>query len=282
MGGFSFRTIVITCLLLICAGCDDRKQNAGKLAASETFEKLYPGAAPKQWKAVEGYDVVSFKQGGNRGEAWFEGSAWVMTVTSLRKESLPESVRKSFEASDYSSWELTGCLELTRQGRETTYVIDVERNKVKYDLYYASSGVCIRTINSTDKLRKNSDFLPHEIPGNVADEVKRIYPDAVVYDAASTATFHAIDIVDNNTGKKVFIDNDGHWMYTQSEIFSTDAIPAPVRKRLDGDYAGMTVENMLLRESPKGVAYVIFFADNGDGGKIVAFDKSGETIKRKK
>lgn len=282
MGGFSFRTIVIICLLIICTGCADRKQSSDKSAASETLEKLYPGAIPKRWKAVEGYDVASFKQRGNRREAWFDGSTWLMTVTPLTKETLPESVRNAFEACDYSSWELTNCLELARLGRKTTYVIDVERNKVKYDLYFTSSGVCIRTINSTDKLRKNSDFLPHEIPGNIADEIKRIYPAAVVYEDASTTTFHAIDIVDNNAGKKVFVDNEGHWMYTQSEIFAKDSIPDPVRKRLDSDYADMTVENMLLRESPKGAVYVAFFADNGDGGKIVAFNKSGEIIKHKK
>lgn len=272
--------IILSLFVTMLFGCAGREKSLPHIEneAATEFERLYPGTKVKQWAETEGYMVADFKKDGFKGESWFDNGNWIMTITCITLDQLPEKTLTTFRSSGYSDWELTGCRKIDREGRETIYVIDVERNKVRFDLYYNQSGILVRSVNATETKRKTVDFIPREIPPAISDGIKKIHPNAIIFEVASNSTSFAIDIIDNNTGKKAFFDNNGDWLYTTHELTAADSLPTAVRKALACKYGTWQLENAIQTDTPDKSTYTCNLIDD-TGSLTLVFNEKGRLIK---
>lgn len=267
-----------SCILSACSGGRRRQVQVADVAVA-AFGKHFPGISAKDWNTEGKYATIRFKQDGRRCKAWFDNDEWVMTTVWIQKEELPAKTLDAFQGGVYAEWELTGCRRFDRRERDTVFVLDVEKNKVKYGLYYNRDGILVRAVNATEQRIKASNLIPKEAPECVFGTLRRLYPDAVIFEVASNGTSYAIDIVDGGLGKKAFIDNSGKWLYTICEIGNPALIPDAVKSALNRKYDGSRIsDNAVLTQSSGKETYTFYLAKDG-GNYTVVLDSRGNFLR---
>lgn len=98
------------------------------------FNAKYPQAKDVEWELKGDYAVVDFNWDGGEHSAWFNplSAAWYMTETDVRYENLPEPILTAHKASKYADWRVDDVDKLTREGMETLYVIEVEKESLSW------------------------------------------------------------------------------------------------------------------------------------------------------
>ena len=129
--------------------CDKDDANWGIVPDSvrTAFEAKYPNAKRVEWENKGNYKVADFYQDNMETEAWFESDGtWYMTETDIPYNLLPQTIKTSFEESEYTTWRIDDVDKIEKNGSETIYIIEVEKNNLDIDLYYNGEGTLIKTI----------------------------------------------------------------------------------------------------------------------------------------
>lgn len=278
-----FKHIVILiffCITLNSCSKREHTENCNSRNFAETaFTEKYPGEKAKKWRSENSYMIAEAKIDGHKCESWFDRNGWIMTIAQISLSNLPQPTLNAFQKSGYFDWELTGCRKIDRKDRETIYVLDVERNKVKFDLYYNGRGILVRSVNATDSKRECIDFLPRAIPAPVLSEMKKTHPNAVIFEVVSNTSTYIIDIIDEGKGKKAFFKSSGTWLYTTDEIQNFDQLPIPVKETIIQKFNGMLIESATRTEYPDRTTFSCLLSDK-NGNSIVTFSDKGAVIER--
>ena len=150
---------IFTLLLVLGAAwslysCDnnDDESITVPVELQNAFSSKYPNAANVKWENNSGYYVADFYDG-YEASAWFtQDGRWQMTKTDIPYIVLPQAVKTSFEATEYAtSWKQDDVDKLEREGVETVYVIEVEKQNQELDLHYSEDGVLIKSVVDKDK-----------------------------------------------------------------------------------------------------------------------------------
>lgn len=246
--------ILLLSTIFVISGCSGNKQDVTQ-PAKDTFASLYPEAKHTKWSQRDGYEVVTFNYKRKNREAWFDKNGWVMTISDQQYTHLPKKVKHKFSQSDYAEWEQLGVKRVERVNQNPVWIIDVERNKVRYALYYTQTGILLRTVNATGQERTSEDFLPTELPNEIAQSLYDIYPTAIVYEVACEDSTYAIDVIDEEIGKKIVISESG-WQSSSFDIPQKD-LPQAVSRTLSKNYRNCTIGNIRLKEMPQEKTYTV-------------------------
>lgn len=165
------------------AGCDDQDGIRVDRQIESAFHDRYPLATRAEWEFRLGYYVADFRQNTAEAEAWFTPQGvWHMTETDVRYADLPSTVRSAFEQSEYyAGWRIDDIDMLEYPDRETVYIIEVEQNRAKYDLYFTPDGVLAKvTTFGTNTPDPNPVITPTPTPDPVVTPTPDPTPDPVV------------------------------------------------------------------------------------------------------
>ncbi|MDL2241708.1 PepSY-like domain-containing protein [Bacteroidales bacterium OttesenSCG-928-L03] len=149
---------------LVFYSCDDDNIKVSNEFQS-AFEARYPDAQRVEWEKEYGYYVADFWKIDEHAEAeaWFDKQAgWQMTVTEITFNDLPQEVKASFDSSEYGNWYTDDTDKVERPDKGLLYVIEVEKGKTEYDLYFAPDGRFIKAVKDTRKNKDHHHYLTTE------------------------------------------------------------------------------------------------------------------------
>lgn len=267
--------ILLVLSAAVFAGCADEREKASPMAES-AFHALYPKNKAESWSSHNGYEIASFDSGSLATEVWFNAEGWVMSISNLPFGKLPTPVIESFGEEDFSNWEINNALKLERKGSETLYVVEIERNKVKYDLYFTTNGILVKKSDETNAKNSAEKYLPQELPSAVGDSLRFKYPNSIAYEYDIQKNVVEINFIDNGDVKKSLFLTDGTWIMTTCRI-NKNTLPNEVSSTLRKDMPDHEVIEASLTETRTGSYYTVE-CENGNITQTVYLNSNGTMV----
>ncbi|WP_163223322.1 PepSY-like domain-containing protein [Bacteroides sp. 214] len=259
---------------LFFVGCSDDDDNIKvDQTIQNAFEVQYPDVTRVEWEMKSGYYVADFKQNGMETEAWYSGQGiWKMTETDVLYKDIPQAVKSAFEASEYATWHVDDVDMLEMPDVETVYIIEVEKGKEEYDLYYTIDGVFVKAMVDT-----NGTYLPTTVLPAIKEFIAVKYPQARIVDIDQERNTVEVDIVDNKISREVVFDLNGEWMHTKTEVRQAD-VPQTVLNALAttqyGSWRIDDVDHYVTANSE----YYEFEMESGKQEVLVKIDMNGNVL----
>jgi len=256
---------------------DDTNQGNVPVEVLNAFDAKYPGVSRIEWENKKGYSVAEFVRDNMETNAWFDAQGtWYMSETDLPFNSLPQPVKESFQASEYSSWKVDDVDMLERKDSETIYIIEVESGNKETDLYYSAEGILVKEIPDYD----NDDYenhLPQPTPNEIASFINERYPDARIIEMDRENGHIEVDIIHDKKGKEVVFDLQSQWLYTSWEI-RISALPQAVAN-ITGNpsYTGYRIDEADYVETPQGDYYLLEL-EKGESELKIKVDENGNVL----
>ena len=150
---------------------DDLPNSKVPEAVRNAFDSSFSNTANLSWETKtvsQGqYYKAEFNNKSDNGyktEAWYTADgSWYMTETEMPYSDIPQTIKTSFESSEYASWKRDNEVErIERAGteKEIIYIIEVESAQdVDMDLHYSADGILIKAVND-DGDGDNESLLP--------------------------------------------------------------------------------------------------------------------------
>ena len=259
-------------------GCDD--DNDDNYTPDEkivnVLQEKYPNAQRVEWELKYDHYVADFYLDNIEKEAWINAKGeWVMTESDILFNDLPQAIQTSFNESEYKDWRIDDVDMLERVELETVYVIEVEKGKQEFDLYYAEDGTLVKTIEDTD-----NDDNPHPVtvPEVLKTAINTQYPGAVILEIEVEKGITEIDIKHENIVKEVHFNSSNEWLYTSWDVKRKD-VPANVMSTIIRDYATYEIDDIDYKESADGSKLYIFELEQGNDEIHVKIDTEGNVVK---
>jgi len=255
----------------LLAGCNDDTVEPTQ-QAEVTFGQMYPEATNVEWETEGDYRVAEFRDGGFEKEAWFDRSgSWQLTETDLAYADLPEEVRTAHESGDFADWTVDDVDFVERNGRESLYVLEVERGNTEYDLYYLEDGTLVKSFADTDN---DNNYLPTNLPNNVTELLNDRYPDHRIIDVETDDNRITVELLDGSTHREADFATDGSWIRTETDV-RLNAVPDAVLDALAAsEYSAYRVDDIDFIETPDG-NYYQFELESRDGDVDITIDEAG-------
>lgn len=249
-------------LLLVLAGwafqgCDDDDNIRVDPAVEEAFLVRYPEAVRVEWESKYGFYVADFWHQGKETEVWYSRSAdWMMTETDVVYADLPEAVKEAFSSGDYKDWRVDDIDMLERKDLEVVYVIEVEKDRAEYDLYYAAEGALIKAV--PDNGNVPGEYLPGELSATIRTFIEEKFPGAGICDIDIEHGQVEVDIMDGKTPREMLFKTSGEWIHTQTELRRLSDLPEIVSKAFnESEYASWHVDDIDFYQTPTGDYYLL-------------------------
>lgn len=252
------------------------------------FRERYSDATRVEWKFLQGYYVADFWQDRGETQAWYTPQGvWHMTETDVRYADLPQAVKSAFEQCEYADWSIDDVDMLEYPDRETVYVIEVERAKEEYVLYFTPDGVLVKAVRDgagtgtgntgTGNGDGGSSHRPSTVQSSVKEWIALHYPQARIVDIETERNTIEVDIVDGRTPREVVFSSAGEWIHTQTEI-PQSAIPAAVLDALKASqYASWRIDDAEHRLTPAGEYYLVEL-ESGNRETTLKIDAGGNIL----
>ena len=145
---FLLATLLIGSWMFVA--CDDDDDNINVPGEYQSvFDALYPQAKNVRWERERNYYVAEFwrSEMNAEAEAWFDQQKqWKMTVTEIAYNAFPQTIKDAFQSGEYGSWRIDDTDLVERPEEATIYVIEVEKNRQEFDLYYAEDGTLLKVV----------------------------------------------------------------------------------------------------------------------------------------
>jgi len=258
--------------------CDDDKDDnytPDEKIVNALHEK-YPNAQRVEWELKNNHYVADFYQDNIEKEAWINTKGeWVMTESDILFKDLPQAIQSSFNESEYKDWKIDDVDMLERAELETVYVIEIEKGKQEFDLYYAEDGTLVKAIEDTDN---DEDYQPASVPEVLKAAINMQYPGAAILDIEVEKGITEIDIIHENIAKEVHFDGSNTRLYTSWDVNRKD-VPAKVLDTIKQNYASYVIDDIEYKESTDGSKVYIFELEQGDNEIRMTVDTEGNIVK---
>lgn len=294
---FVFATLIATGLTLSSCSNDNTDittPDSGEVPAAvqQAFSAQYKNATNVKWTRKGTYAVAQFTDtdnGGTQSVAWYDvtSAKWSMTDGDVPYSALPQAVRTAFESTEYaqSPWTKEDEADvLSRNGAETIYVIEVEKNEngteTSIDLYITAEGVIVKTLIDQEADNDYEDYLPQSPAGSITDWIKAKYADAKIVDTESEDGLTEVDFVSGGLSKEALFDAQGNWIQTKTEYaYATlQLVPEAVIKAALSGAANAKVDEVTLYETAKAGNYYRVDLENRYGDDTEIFVSTDGTV----
>ena len=270
------RMTIFTSLLLAgfaFTSCDDDNDNytQGEEIVNVLYEK-YPNAQRVDWELQRDHYVADFRDNNIEKEAWFNTKGeWVMTESDIPFEDLPQAIQTAFGESEYKDWRVDDVDMLERVEMETMYVIEVEKGKQEFDLFYAEDGILIKAIEDLD-----NNYQPNTVPEVLKNFINNKYPQATIVDIEIEKGITEIDILHENKAKELHFNSANEWLYTTWEVKEREI--QEIADNVKAANPGFHVDDIDYKESADNSKVYIFELEQGDHEKYVTVDMEGNIV----
>ena len=270
------RMTIFTSLLLAgfaFTSCDDDNDNytPGEEIVNVLYEK-YPNAQRVDWELQRDHYVADFRDNNIEKEAWFNTKGeWVMTESDIPFEDLPQAIQTAFGESEYKDWRVDDVDMLERVEMETMYVIEVEKGKQEFDLFYAEDGILIKAIEDLD-----NNYQPNTVPEVLKNFINNKYTQATIVDIEIEKGITEIDILHENKAKELHFNSANEWLYTTWEVKEREI--QEIADNVKAANPGFHVDDIDYKESADNSKVYIFELEQGDHEKYVTVDMEGNIV----
>lgn len=270
------RMTIFTSLLLAgfaFTSCDDDNDNytPGEEIVNVLYEK-YPNAQRVDWELQRDHYVADFRDNNIEKEAWFNTKGeWVMTESDIPFEDLPQAIQTAFGESEYKDWRVDDVDMLERVEMETMYVIEVEKGKQEFDLFYAEDGILIKAREDLD-----NNYQPNTVPEVLKNFINNKYPQATIVDIEIEKGITEIDILHENKAKELHFNSANEWLYTTWEVKEREI--QEIADNVKAANPGFHVDDIDYKESADNSKVYIFELEQGDHEKYVTVDMEGNIV----
>ena len=270
------RMTIFTSLLLAgfaFTSCDDDNDNytPGEEIVNVLYEK-YPNAQRVDWELQRDHYVADFRDNNIEKEAWFNTKGeWVMTESDIPFEDLPQAIQTAFGESEYKDWRVDDVDMLERVEMETMYVIEVEKGKQEFDLFYAENGTLIKAVEDLD-----NNYQPNTVPEVLKNFINNKYPQATIVDIEIEKGITEIDILHENKAKELHFNSANEWLYTTWEVKEREI--QEIADKVKAANPGFHVDDIDYKESADNSKVYIFELEQGDHEKYVTVDLEGNIV----
>ena len=270
------RMTIFTSLLLAgfaFTSCDDDNDNytPGEEIVNVLYEK-YPNAQRVDWELQRDHYVADFRDNNIEKEAWFNTKGeWVMTESDIPFEDLPQAIQTAFGESEYKDWRVDDVDMLERVEMETMYVIEVEKGKQEFDLFYAEDGILIKAIEDLD-----NNYQPNTVPEVLKNFINNKYPQDTIVDIEIEKGITEIDILHENKAKELHFNSANEWLYTTWEVKEREI--QEIADNVKAANPGFHVDDIDYKESADNSKVYIFELEQGDHEKYVTVDMEGNIV----
>ena len=271
-------TIFVSLLLAGFAftSCEDSDDNytPDEKIVNVLYEK-YPNAQRVDWELQHDYYVADFYDNNIEKEAWITTKGeWVMTESDILFNNLPDAVQTAFNESEYKDWRVDDVDMLERIEMETVYVIEVEKSKQEFDLFYAEDGTLIKAVEDIDN---NNNYQPNTVPEVLKNFINEKYPQATIVDIEVEKGITEIDILHENKAKELHFNSANEWLYTTWDIREKEI--QDIATKVLNDNPGFKIDDIDYKESADGSEVYIFELEKGNQEIHVTVDMEGNVVK---
>ena len=270
------RMTIFTSLLLAgfaFTSCEDDNNNytPNEEIVNVLYEK-YPNAQRVDWELQHDHYVADFRDNNTEKEAWFNPKGeWVMTKSDILFKNLPQAIQTTFGESEYKDWRVDDVDMLERVEMETMYVIEVEKGKQEFDLFYAENGTLIKAVEDLD-----NNYQPNTIPEVLKNFINNKYPQATIVDIEIEKGITEIDILHENKAKELHFNSANEWLYTTWEVKEREI--QEIADNVKAANPGFHVDDIDYKESADNSKVYIFELEQGDHEKYVTVDMEGNIV----
>ncbi|MDH6312041.1 hypothetical protein M2137_000804 [Parabacteroides sp. PFB2-10] len=260
--------------LVTMVGCNDDNWVPEDVFV-QAFRQQYPGATRVEWENKHGYKTVEFRYDGKESEAWYDQSAkWLLTETDLRYNDLPVAVQSGFKASEYADWRVDDVDKLERIDTEVVYVLEVEKGKQEYDLYFSEEGILIKVTQEDG----DTGHLPIAVSQKIMDKIRELYPNASgILDIDREGAYLEIEIRDGKTYKEIYFDNSEEWVFSKWEIRRADVPQVVIDALGTSKYNGYKIDDIDVIQKTDGIFY-LFELEKSDRDYYCLISEDGKSV----
>ena len=271
-------TIFVSLLLAGFAftSCEDSDDNytPDEKIVNVLYEK-YPNAQRVDWELQHDHYVADFYDNNIEKEAWITTKGeWVMTESDILFNNLPDAVQTAFNESEYKDWRVDDVDMLERIEMETVYVIEVEKSKQEFDLFYAEDGTLIKAVEDIDN---NNNYQPNTVPEVLKNFINEKYPQATIVDIEVEKGITEIDILHENKAKELHFNSTNEWLYTTWDVREREI--QDIATKVLNDNPGFKIDDIDYKESADGSEVYIFELEKGNQEIHVTVDMEGNVVK---
>ncbi|MCD8092322.1 MAG: PepSY-like domain-containing protein [Bacteroides sp.] len=135
-----------------CSDDDDKDHVKVPEALTQALKTKYPAAGDVDWEQKGSYYVADCMVDGKDLDVWFNAQAeWRLTEIDLNWDNVPGTVQTAFSGSEYATWKRDDIDLLEYPNQPSIYVIEVEKGKTEYQLFYSEEGNLMQTKDVTGK-----------------------------------------------------------------------------------------------------------------------------------
>lgn len=271
-------TIFVSLLLAGFAftSCEDSDDNytPDEKIVNVLYEK-YPNAQRVDWELQHDHYVADFYDNNIEKEAWITTKGeWVMTESDILFNNLPDAVQTAFNESEYKDWRVDDVDMLERIEMETVYVIEVEKSKQEFDLFYAEDGTLIKAVEDIDN---NNNYQPNTVPEVLKNFINEKYPQATIVDIEVEKGITEIDILHENKAKELHFNSTNEWLYTTWDVREREI--QDIATKVLNDNPGFKIDDIDYKESADGSEVYIFELEKGNQEIHVTVNMEGNVVK---
>lgn len=272
---FAFLAMFTTTTVLGCSD-DDDNNSFETLPASvqKAFSNKYPDSRFEEWEKKGGYYVIEFNNNNTEAEAWFNDDEWQMTETDIRYNDLPAAVKTAFKSSAYADWRVDDVDMVERLKMPTLYILDVEKGKMEYELYYLEDGSLLKEIADSD----NDDVYLPQVPAEITKAINTMYPGAVILDVEMEKGMYEAEIMYENIEREVVFDHNFKWMYTKWDVRPSELSDA-VLNYIQSTYPGYVVDDVEVYSTEADGIYFQIELEKGNSEIEIRIKANGELVK---
>ena len=268
----------LVCGSFAFTACDDDDDDnyQPESVVTKAFDTKYPSAQRVSWEYESGFAKAEFYDGVYEVEAWFDPQGnWLLTETDLPYMALPQAVKDAFESSAYANWQVEDVDKIEQPDNGTYYILDLENGERDADLHYSEGGVLIKEL--TDGNTSDKPHVPTVTPNSIRDEVLKMYPDATIFEIDRDGRGYEVEILHEYIHKEVWFDSDIQWLYTEWEIFASQAPDVVMNALQASQYASYWIDDVHVIQRADGLFYE-FELEQGGRDITVLFSEEGNLV----
>ena len=157
---------------------------------------------------------------------------------------------------------------------ETVYVIEVEKSKQEFDLFYAEDGTLIKAVEDIDN---NNNYQPNTVPEVLKNFINEKYPQATIVDIEVEKGITEIDILHENKAKELHFNSANEWLYTTWDVREREI--QDIATKVLNDNPGFKIDDIDYKESADGSEVYIFELEKGNQEIHVTVNMEGNVVK---
>ena len=153
-------------------------------------------------------------------------------------------------------------------------MIEVEKSKQEFDLFYAEDGTLIKAVEDIDN---NNNYQPNTVPEVLKNFINEKYPQATIVDIEVEKGITEIDILHENKAKELHFNSANEWLYTTWDVREREI--QDIATKVLNDNPGFKIDDIDYKESADGSEVYIFELEKGNQEIHVTVDREGNVVK---